>query len=659
MEVKNITVLGAGAMGQGIAEVAATAGYKVVLRDIKEEFVQKGYKGIEKNFDKSIKKGKMDEAQKKAIMSLITPVVDLAQAVKNADLIIEAVPEIVKLKKEVFAEVEKHAPAGAVLATNTSSISITEIASVLKNPARFVGLHFFNPVPTMQLVEIIYGNKTSDDAAKVVEVVSKKMKKVPIYVRKDIPGFVVNRIFCPMANEQVWALDNGEIQSCMEADAAIKFKLGLPMGMFELNDFLGSVGVLCHVMNYFREALGESYRPAPTLAKLAKDGHLGRISKKGFYDWSNPENKNEITLAAGRKCDPIRFFAPAVNEAAKIMEVGAATKEDVDTGVLLGLGYPRGILRMADDIGLDVIVNELNRLNTKFNEQRYVPSAVLTDLVKKGKCGRKSEQGFYAYGKGKYEFVKFSVSKNIGTLVLNRPARANALNLSFLDEIACVLDTVEKDDNIRCLIITGAGRNFCGGADMSGFATGRPEDLMNFSNAGHEVFTKLETLSKLVIASINGPALGGGFELALACDFRVMNDKAFLQLPELNLGLFPGWGGTQRLTRMVGMSQAKQIIFLTEKIDAGKALELGIANFVVTPEELKEGFVEKLAEKLAAGAPLAQKLTKRVMYYGDQADQRTALYLENAAIGDVCPTDDISEGVTAVMNRRAPQFSGK
>ncbi|MCK9364890.1 MAG: 3-hydroxyacyl-CoA dehydrogenase NAD-binding domain-containing protein [Syntrophales bacterium] len=659
MDVKKVVVLGAGAMGHGIAQVAAMAGYKVVLRDINEEFVQRGYQRIKEDLERRVKKGRMAEAQKNDLLAAITPIVDLKKAVKDADIIVEAVPEIMKLKHEVLSEAAKLCPKKTVFATNTSSLSITEIAKVLDDPGRVVGLHFFNPVPVMKLVEIIYGEKTDEKSVQIIEAFTKKLGKTSIYVRKDVPGFVVNRIFVPFSNEAAWVLHNKEVATPFEVDAAIKYRLGLPMGMLELLDVLGNgaIDVQYHVSNYFKETIGESWGPPTNLTELFKAGLLGKKSGKGFYDWSDPANKNEIPLSAGRTFDPLRVVVIAINEAANLLVDKVATKSDIDVGTLLGLGFPRGILRMADDIGLDVVVDELNRLYAKFKEARYKASSLLVKMVKEGKTGRKAGQGFYSAAEP--ENIKFAVDdKMVATLTLNRPQRANALNLAFLDEINAVLDVVEKDVNIRCLIITGAGKNFCAGADMSGFASGIPGDMMRFSDRGHEVFTRLETLSKPVIAAINGAAMGGGLELALACDLRIMSSKAFVQLPEVNLGLFPGWGGTQRLPRLIGMGKAKQAIFMTEKIDAQKALDYGLANFIAEPEGFAE-FVQKTAETLSKTSPLGLKMAKKIMYYGAQADQRTGLFLEGASSGDVCTTDDISEGITAFMNKRPAVYKGR
>lgn len=659
MEIKTVAVLGAGAMGHGIAQVSAMAGYTVILRDINDEFVQRGYSRIKEDLERRVKKGRMSEDEKNGIMGRITPVVDMQEAVKDADVIVEAVPEIMKLKHEVFGEVVKFCPKHTVFATNTSSLSITDISSVLDDPGRMVGLHFFNPVPVMKLVEIIYGNKTDEKSVQVIEAFVQKIGKTPIYVRKDVPGFVVNRIFVPFANEAAWVVHYGEVASPFEIDASVKYRLGLPMGMLELLDTLGNgaIDVQYHVSNYFQETIGASWGPPTNLAALFNANKLGKKSGGGFYDWSDPSKKIELTLKAGRAIDSLRVIVIAINEAANLLVDQVATREDIDTGVLLGLGFPRGILRMADDIGMDVIVNELDRLYETYHEDRYKASPLLVGMVKEGKTGRMAGQGFYA--SREFENVRFSVNdKHVGTLTLNRPQRANALNNAFLDEINHVLDAVERDPNVRCLVITGAGKNFSAGADMSGFASGRPDDLLQTCTLGHDAFTRFETFPKPVIAAINGPAMGGGFELSLACDIRIMSSKAFVQLPEVNLGLFPGWGGTQRLPRLIGMGKAKQIVLLAEKIDAAKALEYGLVNFVAEPADF-DAFVQQIAEKLVKASPLGLKMAKTVMHYGAQADQRTGLYLEGTASGDVCATDDISEGVTAFMNRREPVYRGR
>jgi len=659
--IKNVAVLGAGAMGAQIGALAAEAGYNVKIRDIEEKFLERGRQTINEMYDRRISRGRFTEEAKKDILSRIKFLVDLKETVKDADVVVEAITEIMDLKKSVLKEVTALCPADCVYATNTSSLSIAEMSTAAKHPELVVGAHYFNPPSRMTLLEVIETEKTSKDAIKTVEVMAKAMGRDVVHV-KDVPGFIANRIFCNMSNEADWALANGEAKSPFEVDAAIKYKLGLPMGMLELQDTLGggSIETQFHVMEYFGEMMGKSYGPAPILTRLFKEKHGGKKTGKGYYDWSGGQT-NEIPMNAGVNFDPIRVLATAVNEAAKLIEMGATSREDIDTAVLLGLNYPRGILRMADSAGLDKIVNEIDRLYNKYNkEDRYKASSVLTKLVKQGKLGRKTGEGFYRYGPGEYEFVKLDINKEtkIAKLILNRPNRANAFNADFITEINKALGELEKDDNVRCVVITGAGANFCGGADFAAFAAGEADAAINFSEAPHDVFTRIEIYPKPVIAAINGPAMGGGLELALACDIRIMNKTAIVRLPELTLSVIPGAGATHRLGQLIGWARAKEMILLSDPVSADKALAWGLVNSVAEPKDFNK-LVDETAAKLAGGPPLALKLVKGLLYYGAQADQRTALYLEAVVSGDIALTQDLNEGITAMNSRRPPKFTGK
>ena len=295
VEIRNVCVLGAGVMGHAIAELAALSGFNVKLRDISEELVQKGYQRIRESLEMDAKKGRLTE-DVETVLRRIKPVVEVAEAVRDADLIIEAIPEVLDLKGRAFQECEQYCPAHTIFATNTSSLSISRLAEYTGRPDRVVGLHFFNPPKVMRLVEIVWGEKTSRETVEAVEQFSKQLNRVIIHVKKDVPGFVVNRIFVTMANEAAWALERGE-GTILEIDSAAKYKMGLPKGLFELHDLLGGgcIDLTYHILEYFRETLGETYRPAPPFERLVKEGHLGKKSGRGFYDRS--EGKiNEVPL---------------------------------------------------------------------------------------------------------------------------------------------------------------------------------------------------------------------------------------------------------------------------------------------------------------------------------------------------------------------------
>ncbi len=284
LEIKNVAVLGAGLMGNGIAHVCAQAGYQVKMRDIDQKFIDKGIATIKKNLERGIAKGRITQDEVDAILGRIEGVLDLKDAVDDADLIIEAVPEIVSLKLEIWKEVDAIAPKHAILASNTSSISITQMAAVTERPEKFIGMHFFNPVPVMNLVEIIKGQATDDATVKVIEDVSKKIGKETVLVN-EAPGFAVNRLLVPALLEAVFAIQEG-VATVEDMDKAIQLGLNWPMGPLTLLDFVG-LDTTLHISDYFVEEFKDSKYRAPTLLrKMVRAGWLGRKSGMGFYDYS-------------------------------------------------------------------------------------------------------------------------------------------------------------------------------------------------------------------------------------------------------------------------------------------------------------------------------------------------------------------------------------
>ncbi|MGA2781185.1 MAG: 3-hydroxyacyl-CoA dehydrogenase NAD-binding domain-containing protein [Smithella sp.] len=375
-DVKKIAMIGAGAMGNGIATCGLMAGYTVVLRDIEQRFVDSGVAGVKSSLAKFKEKGKITPEAHDSALARLIPIVDLQEAVKDADFIIEAVPEKLDIKQGVFAELDKYAPKHAILASNTSNISITDIAKATSRPDKVIGYHFFNPAVLMKLVEITKGAKSSDESVQIGYELAKKMKKVPVIVKKDSPGFIFNRVNEPSTLLLSLILQDGK-PTPEEFDAAMKPLM--PMAPFELMDYVG-IDIAYHSLLYFSQVLSPEYKPSAAMDALLKAGTLGKKTGKGIYDWSAGRPTIDLTKAT-KEYDINHLIATQVNEATKVLaEDVAESAAEIDLAMANGGGSPFGPFALAQSIGYNILMARLEDLYKKFKLEVFKP----TEMMKKG-----------------------------------------------------------------------------------------------------------------------------------------------------------------------------------------------------------------------------------------------------------------------------------
>jgi enoyl-CoA hydratase/3-hydroxyacyl-CoA dehydrogenase len=648
-DITRVTVLGAGSMGHGITEVVALAGYEVTMRDIKQELVDEGRDSIEWSVEKLSEKGLIDEVPA-TVMARVSTEVDLKTAVTDADLVIEAAPEQMALKKDIFAELDAYAHEDAILASNTSSLSVTEIATATDRPHKICGMHFFNPPVKMDLVEVIYGEETGQETAESVYEFTQAIGKTPIYVRKDVNGFVVNSVLGPFGDEAGWIVSADEA-TIREADATMVHERGYPMGPFELGDLTG-IDIGYHV----RKEAGKEVPPVVEEKVAAEE--LGQKTGKGYYAYENGSGADYGPDDVSETFDWLRIEARMINEAAKLIGADVATPEAIDTGLRLGAGFPDGPCRRADRLGLDVVLAKLNEQYEATGEDRYEPATYLVDLVEAGTTGDAAGAGFYNYDtdgdERDYQNLSYSLSTDgLLAIELDRPERLNALSPDLMAEIVHLLENADLD-TVRAVTFEGAGdRAFCAGADITAFSSRTPADA-----DVTPVFQAVNDFPRPTLAKIDGYCLGGGLELALACDLRIATDRSEFGFPEITLGLIPGGGGTQRAMRMLTEARAKELVFRGNRIDADQACDWGLINRSVTAESFA-GTVEDFLTDLVNGAPIALRKAKEVMNGGRDQDINAGLIMESQAFGLLLTTDDMDEGASAFLEKREAEFKGK
>ena len=628
MAIQKVAVLGAGNMGSGIAQAFAQGGFQVTMRDVKPELVEKGRARIEGPLRKRVEQGKTTGAEVDALMGRIRGTTDLREAVQDADLVIEAVFEDAKVKKEVFAEASRFAKPTAIFATNTSSLSVSDLAGATDRQERFAGLHFFFPAAVNKLVEVVAGRRTDPQVVTDLVVASRAIGKVPIPTA-DAYGFAVNRFFVPWVNESVRLLEEG-VADIATIDAAAKEAFGITMGPFELMNVTG-VPISLHAETTLYHGFGEAYKPAALLEKQVASGQ----------NWSLEGTPNPAKFAPVRE----RLYGVAFGIAARLVEEGVATAVDTDKGATVGLRWAKGPFAMMNALGTREALRLVEQHAAKWGAA-FPVSAELRRL------GAKNEPW-------DLPLVRFEKEGRVGVLTVDRPEALNALNAKVLQDLQKQARAAFADPDVRVLVLTGEGQKaFVAGADIKEMSTKTPHEARWFTKLGQDAISTLENGGKPVIVAVNGFAFGGGLELAMAGDVILASDKAVFGLPEVTLGIHPGFGGTQRLPRYVGLQRAKELVYTGRRFDAHEAKQMGLVLDVVPAPELMKRAMQ-LADAISKNAPIALGLAKSAMNRAPDVDLQTGLLYELEAVAQCFATEDQKKSMEAFVTKGKYEMQGK
>jgi len=668
MFVFKAAVVGAGTMGGQIAQTIAAAGIPVVLKDIDDALVQAGLEEARNvtsgQIGKLAEKGKITQEraaeQIEEIVGRIRGTTSY-EGFGDVDFVVEAVPERMEIKQTVLAELDASTPGHAILASNTSSLSITEMGEATLRPEKVIGFHYFYPASIMPLIEIVEGEDTSAETVAAAITFAQAIRKQPITC-VEVPGFVVNRILNSGTSE-IWREQEQKGLSIKKIDEGVGAAGVIPVGPYYLVNLLGLDTVL-HVAEHLVESYGEERFYVPRgMQKLVAEGKLGAKSGgDGFYD-----SQGEPNIAGDGEPDVEELVElltlKTFLEACLVLEEGVATHRDIDFGLMAGAGLDprRGLMppfMKADTEGLDSILERMENAQERHGE-RFTPPTILRRLVAQGRLGQKSGQGFYAYprpdAEQSSEVIKLETREDGVAIAWLANGQMNSISPQVVEDLEKVWASV-KQSGVRALVIASSNPFlFSAGADIKAFTTMDESSGEELIAAAHALFKDLGSDGVATIAAVNGLAFGGGCELAMACDVRIAARSAMFGQPEIKLGIIPGFGGTQRLPRLVGVSKALEMNLVGDPVLADEAFELGLCNRLVDDHELLDTALQ-WARKLAGQAPLAVEQIKRVSGAGDLDE---GIEAEKRAFATVFQSADAKEGISAFLAKRAPHFQGR
>ena len=667
MFVFKAAVVGAGTMGGEIAQAIAAADIDVVLKDVDQKFVDKGIehaRGITAGqLGRLVKKEKLTQEQADArveeIIGRIHGTTDYA-AFGDVDFVIEAAPERMDIKQTVFRELDEATPGHAIISSNTSSLSITEMADATLRPDKVVGFHFFYPASIMPLLEIIEGAETSPETVIAAVNFARKIRKQPITCA-EVPGFVVNRILNSAVGE-IWRAQEEQGLSIKSIDEGVANANVAPMGPFILVDMLG-LDTVSHVAEHLRESYGDSFYVHEGMQKLVADGKLGAKSGgDGFYKDGEPQIPGDAD-ADGEKLAEL-WTMKAFVEACLVLEEGVCSSREIDFGMMAGAGLDprRGLFppfMKADITGLDTVLETLERMEEEHGE-RFAPPTILKRLVAQGRLGAKTGQGFYSYAQPdegeQTDTIKLETRENGVAIVWLDNAPMNSISPDVIRDLGTVWKRIEDGGEIRSVVIASSiPVVFSAGADIKAFTKMDEAGGRDLIDQGHALLRSFGKSSVTTVAAVNSLAFGGGCELAMACDFRIAAESASFGQPEINLGIIPGFGGTQRLPRLVGPHKALEMNLIGDEITGPEAAAYGLANRVVPDHELMDTALS-WARKLAGQAPIAVREIKDVSHKGDLDE---GIEAEKGGFATAFFSEDAKEGIGAFLGKRTPHWKGE
>ena len=624
-----VAVLGAGNMGSGIAQACAQAGYTVRVRDVDEAAVTRGRSLIEKTLAGAIARGKATPETRDAILGNLTFTIDLAAAVTDADLVVEAVFEEELVKHALFAEVAPLVGAETIVATNTSSLSVTALARSFPEPGRFAGLHFFFPAAINQLVEVIAGEATAPATVATLLDFARALGKLPIEAA-DRAGFCVNRYFVPYLNEAARLAEEG-VASMATIEEVGRELFGAALGPFELMNLTG-IPIAFHSQSSLHAAFGPAYVPA----KLLEEQFHAGVPWPWKESAVDAEKKAEVRE---------RLLGLTIGIATRLVDEKVATAEAVDRGAIVGLRRRWGPFALLNSVG----VPEANHLVEEYAHRWHGNFPLSRELRERTLRGDK---------RWPLAYVRVERKGPVAWVLLDRPEVLNALNSDMLEQLEQTFRGFENDRGLRAVVLAGAGPVFAAGADIAEMEQKSVAEGIDFGFLGQRVAERIERCPAPVIALVEGYALGGGLEVALAADFIVAAAGAKLGLPEVTVGIHPGMGGATRLARLVGRAQTKLLTFTGIPVSAEEAYRIGFVVRVF-PAATARADTAALAETIASRAPLGVRWVKQVIDRGADASLASALHFEGESAGRTFSTKDRTEGMRAFLERRKPAFEGE